>query len=303
MLVLAAGAAACLAPAASGLERAVPLPPGTPSLAEPRQVQMGAATLDVQGFVTEMAPDAVRAFYEQALPRAGWRLGTLPWQANQTAAIKQLEAQLTQLPADAPQAQEMRAYLEELRGTERAMRQQLYVSRGGEHAIFQFMAMGGGTSVFINRWSGDSSWLESRSSAAGGRASGWPQQNVCCSGEAIPEAGVQLPSSVARYPGAKAIASHRPHGSDDSTVLFLTPDGTEAVASFYRKRMAYNGWTLTKESRGAEGDDRRRLVFRGRTQLCVVTLSGGQQDDDGRPAQTLIMVMVMPPLPQAGGAS
>ena len=57
----------------------LPLPKDVASLEAPYMLDMGTRRVRAQGFVTKLAPDKARAFYEDALVKQGWKLGTPPW--------------------------------------------------------------------------------------------------------------------------------------------------------------------------------------------------------------------------------
>lgn len=139
----------------------VPLPERVSALPKPTQIRMGLKTLTVQSFMTELEADEVISFYEQALPKRGFRLDLLPWQAGHVEATKRLEEHLKNNP-DSPDAPTWKERLTEYQRTTEAMKRQLYARRGLEYVIVNFWPLERGTLVFINHSTGDRSWLEGK---------------------------------------------------------------------------------------------------------------------------------------------
>ena len=164
----------CGASAAAQME--VPLPKGVVAVSEAQQVDLGRGTLEVETFTTDLSEQALIEFFDEALPASGWEPELLPWQAHQAVATARLERILNE-HRDGSKAPQLEARLEQMQDSAHAMRRQLYASNGQEHVIVNLMPMEDGIAVFINRWSGDRSWMgaaprEVRSaSAASGRKS------------------------------------------------------------------------------------------------------------------------------------
>ncbi|MDP3703526.1 MAG: hypothetical protein Q8R78_04000, partial [Candidatus Omnitrophota bacterium] len=221
------------------VQAGLPLPPGVAPLAQGTTIDVGATALDVDSFVTAMQEQPLIEFYQRALPKAGWRVEPLPWQAQQDQATKRVEKALKE-HRQAPEAAQskLKQLSEEFEQTSRDIQRQIYATRGSEHVIVNLWPAEKGTIVFINHWSGDRSWMggpvpngrRSTPAPASPDSGGWLQENVCCSGEEVPGlSGEALPMSVPRYPNAKAIARSTPAGGGRSTVVLKTADAAGAV--------------------------------------------------------------------------
>ncbi len=284
-------------------ESKIPLPDGVPPLTEPTAVQLGAAHLAVQSFTTDMDLDVVRAFYEQALPAAGWQIAQLPWQAQQAKVTAQFEERLRAQP-EGDDAEALRKRIGDFHETLHQMRRQLYATRGHEQVIVNLIPMEARTAVFLNRWQGNPPW-GGAGGGAGGASPGtgrWPATNVCCSGEEVQGAGDVLAYGIRRYPGSKLIAKSTGGNKDSVTMILKTPDAFAHVEAYYIKQMAYSHWALDAQKSGqvspagSEGAPAgfRTLTFRNANQICLIA---GSTSREASGAQTLIMISVMPKPP------
>jgi hypothetical protein len=125
--------------------------------------------------------------------------------------------------------------------------------------------------------------------AAGG--ANWPQANPCCTGQSVPQALRQLPTSIPQYPGARPFAT----GADPQfnaqgglvSELSVTEDPLHQVQAFYRRQMAFNGWsemsvpphedqdlTAAWASMGIQMRS-EVLVFRNDQASCVIGMTQG----------------------------
>ena len=301
-------------------EPAIPMPQEASPLSETHEVRVGSGILEVQGFATTMDLASLEAFYEKALPKAGWRIEPLPWQAQQTHITTELEHTMKMDRAAAADPK-LREHLRRSQEAQEALRQELYASQGREHVILHFMPFGSGQmAVFINRWTGDAEWMASGLGATSSPMASWLNQpNVCCSGQEIPDSQGSLPFGIPRYPGAKLLSKSTPKSGDSASLLLKTPDAGGAVADFYRKQMAYNGWepfdigerVSQMASEGATAGAPKPpevLMYRNARQLCGLTIQVGSAHEasaapsSGEPPGTLVTIMIMPrpTLPGAG---
>jgi len=299
--------------ASRAVQAGLPLPPGVVALtSQATTVDVGATSLEVESFVTTMQGEPLIEYYQGALPNAGWRVEPLPWQTQHEQATKRLKKAVTE-HRQAPEAAQskLNQLSEEYAQTAHDVRRQIYATRGSEHVIVNLWPAEKGTIIFMNRWSGDRSWLEGL--AANGRlgtapaapgSGGWLRDNVCCSGEEVPAlSGSLLPMSVPRYPNAKAIARSEPAGGGRSTALLKTPDSAKAVADFYRNEMPATGWKLlNEESRGSEegGETALLLTFQKPDRMCMLTIQGSSSSKPEQ-GETLVTVSTELRVPQPGG--
>ena len=322
-LWMAAALPAAQASSLSGTgQAAIPLPRGIRGLPEPTRVDLGASTLYVHAFAVRMEDEALVAFYEQALPSAGWRIEQLPWQADQEKAVSGLKRALTyhRQAMDDTQRQETEAWLGRLEEGRKSLRRELYATNGVEHVIINLWPLkeGKGTTVFINRWSGSRQWLGVGSQYVQGSGlgvrgtypeprtqnpepsdvqSGFPMKNVCCSGEEVPDLQGALPFSIPRYPGAKAVARTTPPGGVSTTVLLMVPDSEPAVTAYYRSEMAAGGWKLLDEEGEGKGSGAgvRHLRFQRPDRICELTIAAPAPGKTGAGGpHTLVTVAVRP---------
>ena len=316
--------------ASSGATTVIPLPRGVARLPEPTQVDVGAGTVYVQAFSVTMKEDALVAFYEQALPRAGWRLEKLPWQADQDKAVHGLKRALAYYgkAMDEPQRQQVEARLARLEEGAQVMRSQLYATNGLEHVLINLWPLedAKGTTVFLNRWSGSRHWLTgggdsgrrtqdaqgSRLKALGNslqppasslepagasslEPSGLPMTNVCCTGEEVPDLQAVLPFSVPKYPGAKAVARTTPPGGVSTTVLLLVSAQQPDVLAYYEQEMPKMGWKRLDEGQAADGATVSRLHFQRPDRVCELTFAeAASKEPDSGETKTLVTVAVRP---------
>jgi len=289
----------------------VPLPRGIGGLPEPTRVDIGHSTMFVQGFGIMMDAQDLIGFYETALPKAGWQVRQLPWQADHEQAVETLKRALRYygraMGTEAREAAEAR--LEHLKQDEGMLRRQIYATDGMEHLIVNLWPMkdDDGTMVFLNRWSGDKRWLgwgqrpgghgldgnralaasEADAEKAAERrdaptardevatAGAFPRTNVCCSGEEVPDLRAVLPFSVPKYPGAKAVARTTPPGGISTTVLLVVPAALQDVMAYYQEEMPRNTWKSVDVNEAPEEVDQtvQRLQFQRPDRLCTLTFA------------------------------
>ena len=299
-------AALWLGAAAAAGAAEVPLPPGVQQLQAPHHVDLGRTSMKVQAFISRLGTEALIAFYQQELPKAGWRVEALPWQAQHTEATERLKKTVT-YHRDKPEGPELEQQLSDFEQTAKGMRGEIYASQGEEHVIVNLWPgrdAAGSTMVFINRWTGDRRWMERKQPAGGpglpaaGSAAGssWPATNVCCSGEEVPGLTAGLPFAVPRYPGARAVAKSAPASGASATVLLMTPDSGEAVAGYYRKQMPLNGWTLAQASQDSSTDsgDTQVLTFEKPDRRCELTIADEPASaGSGKAPQTTVTVSIV----------
>lgn len=280
--------------AAAAEDIGIPLPKGAKVLPEPFDVTLGSTPLKVQGFSTAMTQEELRAFYEEALPQAGWRVSPLPWQARQAQVKDDLERAAQEQPEAAgdPAVQD---FQQRVQRTHEALRRQLYASRGGEHVILNLTSVGSERVVFINRWQGAASWMEPASGEAlgplGASAGAWPATNICCAKESVNETdlGRVLPTTIPPYPGARILATNRTESGESRVVVLETTDAPEAVETFYRQQMAYNGWGEISEAGSASPN---MLMYRSHTHLCGIVIGTSPQAREAGPGQPVTVVTI-----------
>ena len=266
---------------AQAAEITVPLPSRVVTrMPGPYQVQLGSRAMAVSGFVTDLSDQDLLTFYQERLPHAGWRLETLPWQAEHGAAMAQLQQAAAAQPegADSQQLQRQLASMEQ---TARGMKRQLYASQGTERIIVNLLPVAGGTMVFLNRWT------ESEGEKPGSRA--FTSANVCCSSEAVPGMSERLPFGVPTYPGARVLASGTPQTGGSSATVLVTPDEPQAVMAFYARAMSEQGWQPDDERSDEAGGTAELLVAVYRRQGTICRLSSQRPDSD---TKTVITVSV-----------
>jgi hypothetical protein len=255
----------------------VPLPAGVPLPLATTSVQLGQRPLQVDSFTTELPPEALMTFYEQELPRAGWQLAPLPWQARHQEVMARLAQALDDRP-DLPEAPAMRAMLAQYQATAQALRRQMHATKGEQGLIVNLVRQGRLTAVFLNRWQGEPFWTApSPSGAADVPAAPSAPRHVLCSIDEVPATAVALPASVPAYPNARVAAQSQASAGNGATVLLLTPAQAADVTAFYQDRMPKQGWRLTRDaavvvhSRGRAG---RILTYEQRSpaQVCVLTI-------------------------------
>ena len=303
-------------------EAEFPLPAGVSRLREPTQVDVGSSTLFVQMFLTDMEEGALMTFYRKALPKAGWKLGWLPWQAGHASARQRMERALA-LRRDLPDTAraKLRQVSETLTQTAQAMQKQLYATRGTEHVIVNLWPMEQqGTMVFINRWGGSRAWMDAKAkpqwatsvpaprpagiqdhpastgSPEAFAQSGGPMTNVCCSADEVPDLQGPLPFFIPRYPQARAIARSSSQSGQQTTVLLMAPASAAQIAAYYQTEMPRDGWELLKEQRASprDGATAQTLAFRKPGRLCIVTIQGAAEGSSSEASQTMVRISVEP---------
>ncbi len=286
-MVLAAGLA--LGGVASA--ETLPLPDGVGPLPEPSNIELGRTPLEVQGYQVVGDVRTARRFYEETLPRRGWRLTALPWQSQHRDATSRLERFLQHDPEAAADAA-LAGRLAEMQATLPDLDRQLYAVKGNEHVVVQFFPSdsGRGTTVFINQWQGTPPW--ERNSALGSPGLG-AEPEVCCTGADVPDSGGPLPFGLPRYPGATVLVKTESREADSAEIFLRSDDSPAAIAGFYRAQMGYAGWEPFDDPELRELVGPQGLGFRTRTHLCAVMVdpAGG---DDPAGSQTLISLMVLP---------
>jgi hypothetical protein len=277
-------------------EPEIPLPPGVASLSEPSELTIGSTPLQVQGFSTTMGYRQLRAFYEKALPKAGWRIEPLPWQAHHARVERDFD-QASRRDREAAEDPQMQAMKEKLDRTSQSLERQLYARYGNRQLIMNFTTVGDRRVVFLNQWNGRAEWMEMRpaSAAAGGTATSeggaWPKTNACCSDESVSETEVRriLPTTIPPYPGARVIATNRSASGESRVAVMETPDDRTLVEQFYSKHLAYNGWT---ELAGAAGRLPRGMVMYEKDELlCGLALASAPTAADGTSGPSTVITI------------
>lgn len=260
----------------------LPQPDGASRWSDPTRMMMGSVPLRVQHCTVEMSVEDVLAFFHEALPKAGWHLGLLPWQRQQQAVLEKVEGAIQRAPeTDQPALQARRHELAE--GVQ-DLRRQIFATKGTDRLILNVESHGQ-TVIFANVWEGRNDAIES---VAGAGPSGqWPATNVCCSGDAVP-ATVVHPLGLPHYPGAQTLVSSSA-GQNGATVILVTPDTAGDVQAFYGKQLSYGGWRLEQDL-GEQGSS-RSWWYGDESRRLAVTI--GQAEDAGK-RQTMVLLSVVP---------
>jgi len=238
-----------------GYAEEVPLPADVSKLDEPYEINMGSQPIQVQAFSTQLSAEQLRTFYEAALPKHGWRINLPPWMAQvqkQQEAVKQVVQQHPELEQDPAFARQTAGLNSGKLGE--FMRQQIYAARGTERLLLNITPQEGHRNlVFVNRWqapSGDSQAslpVGPMPAAKAPEETGWPAVNPCCSGESVPTALRTLPNSIPQYPNARMVSTGAAPPSEAGRAamseMYRTEDSVDQVVEYYRKHLAYNGWS------------------------------------------------------------
>lgn len=280
----------CILAGPAWAESVIPLPADAVPFPRAVKVELAETPIDVKSFTVTQSVEELRAFYEQALPKAGWRISPLPWQTHQDTVIEHFEDVAKEHP-EAAADPTFASRRDELARAATDLRAQLHAAKGQEHVILNMLADGPQTTVYMNRWTGAASWMQ----PASGRPSTAPA-NVCCTGASV---SGPLPFSLPAYPGATVVAKST-SSEDSGDVVLLTNDSAEQAVVFYRKQMAYNGWTPFEDPwLDRLPDVTAALGFRTGARQCLVAI--GSTGETGGP-QTLITIAVMPRPPLIGAA-
>lgn len=230
----------------------LPLPPDVYQIAEPVDIMMGIQPLKVQSFATHLSPEALQAFYAEALPRQGWRIEPFEWMAKAQEQQAELERSLAahreELEAYLQQNPEAKTQLEQFQryNPAKMAQYQLHAVRGDEHVLLHLSPQEQGkTLTFVNRWRDSDVPL----GAAEEEASDETPSNACCNGEAVPQALRRIPWSVPQYPNARLIGTGAVSAEEAPlSELYFSREAREDIVAYYRDRMIYNGWTSVKDT-------------------------------------------------------
>lgn len=258
----------------------VPFPPGLTSPHDVSTVRLGPQTMEVLTFVTNRPREELMAYYEQALTQLGWERALLPWQAHHRRVEDGMRQWLHAHP-EAATAPTIHTQLAQAAGVSKLLRGQVYARRGEQHVIVNLVAMGQGTTVFLNRWSGAAIWDQNPAAPARRQSeephqTAWFETNVCCSGASVSNEAFWQSVGIPRHPQARVMAESRSEASGQATVLLEIPEGPEHVLAYYRARLSSQGWQLV--SRRADVIRQRRQTGDALTyehaanqQVCVLT--------------------------------
>jgi hypothetical protein len=203
---------------------------------------------------------------------------------GEAAAPPELPPSPEALPAATQGLPELRTdQLRELAG------RQIYAVQGEQHLLLHFNPQHERTRVFVNRWEPGSLGDASSDSQSQGV---WPGENPCCTSDAVPNVLRALPASVPQYPTGRLVttgASPRLNtGGGSASEMYLTADSVEQAAEFYRRQMAYHGWTETAMPGAAADGLAQRLgpqaqqlhatllAFRSEDAMCAVVIGEHQ---------------------------
>ena len=268
----------------------VPLPPGTPLPADTVEVWVGSRRLTVDSFATRMAEGPLIRFYRDTLPREGWRIEPLPWQARHVAITQHLEQLLAQHP-QAPEAPEAKAQIERNRRAIPLLERQIYAARGPERVIIQLAPMGDRLEVFLNRWQ------EPGETGMSGASDPWLAQNALCSSDAVPRQHRLLEQLVPDYPAARIVAQSGDARNDDVTVLAMTRDAAETVAAHYTATLPSYGWRRVESSPVHEADTEHLLLrYEQARRVCLIVIRGVVPSRTGERTMVAVSIMKRPTL-------
>lgn len=248
---------------------------------------MGSQPVKAAGLRTTLSADQARAFYERALKKQGWTIQPVPWLEESQKQRAALEQRLKEHPEQASDPNTAAMLSEEnFQRFQNAAKEQLYAARGAEHLLLAFAPSGDKTLLTIARWEGEADnplGLPASPSGAEAAAPAWPAANPCCGGgDEVPQALRTMPSTIPDYPNGRLVSSGGAPGGRGRGVrseTYLTADGADQVAEYYRRQMAYNGWTESERSPGMSDAQAQQLLGPQAAQLRWDTLSF--RDDHG----------------------
>ncbi len=284
-------------PAWSGADE-LPAPRDARRLTEPVELMIGAQPITAHGFATAFSLEQVRAFYARELAARGWQMGPMPWLADVEERRAEFERnaqryakELAEDPKLAEQASRVRQGFAQFGDAAQLF---LYAARGGEHVILNLQPEEGQTLVFVGRWAeGPLQQAEDALGAVERPGSLDAPGASCCVGGAVPHDLQALPSSIPRYPNAQRLAASAPGqaeaGSPVAFEMSVTRDRAEQVAEYFRRQMAYNGWSpepapprdatlasLLPGDAGQAGIEAVELLaFRGPQGRCAISIVQG----------------------------
>jgi hypothetical protein len=132
----------------------LPLPPDVGTLPQPYQLQIGTQPVAAQGFETSWSLERLRAFYEQALPKRGWRITLMPWMAQVKEQQAEFQRRVEEHQEEIEQDPELKARLEDVdfSSAEEQMDALIYAVRGTEHLLLNMQPQESGkiTLCFVN---------------------------------------------------------------------------------------------------------------------------------------------------------
>ncbi len=233
------------------------------------QVWLGAHRMEVLTFKTRLKEEELARFFEQALPRDGWLIEKLPWQARSGMLI----------------------------------REQILATKDQERVVVQMMAQGDRTLGFLNHWRADAVLPPGPNGKRPlNPADEWLlRQNVLTGDVAVPEEALALSPEIPRYPGARAVSQSRSDDDKDVTQLFTSSDSPDAVAAFFRAKMRSYGWTVKQRNEpGASNEaDRHFLVYENTSSgtEAVVSIQGSsdQPINTPKPPTSIVISILQTP--------
>lgn len=270
----------------------VPVPGEAQKLASAQQISMGASTITVDSFMSRQSEADLVAWYETFLPRYGWRLNTLPWQADQERLTSTIEQKIKTAQHDGGDLAALRKRLADSKDVSEFMRHQVYATRHEEHVLVNLMPVGEGMGIFVNRWTGQAWWNRPQSSTP---------TNICCSSEAVPTLERTLPFSVPRYPQARPMAQGTSQDTGRIMVVLSSADAADAVASYYRANMPRNGWRLIEDRTepSASGAEAHVLRYQKPDRDCLLAIQRMTEASAAEPGITNVTVTIDPRSPSA----
>ena len=299
----------------------LPAPPDVKAMPQAYSLMMGSQPVKAVGLRTKLPVDQARAFYESALKKQGWVLTPVPWLAESEQQREALRKALAEHPehANDPQATAMLSE-ENFQRFQNAAREQLYAVRGKEHLLLAFTPSSDKTLLTITRWEGSADNPLGMSQAANpalaqpGVRPSWPAANPCCGGSGeVPQALRTMPSTIPSYPNGRMISSGSAPGGRGRGAMsetYLTADGADQVADYYRHQMAYNGWTESERPAGISESQAQQLLgpkagqfrwdslsFRDDHGLCTIVVTE-YRPTEGAPESPLAGALL--PAPEAG---
>gem|GEM_PF-5297135 len=265
-----------------------PRPDGASTWSAPTDVRMGETPLQVHRCSSPMPTEQLRAFYDQALPKAGWRITDLPWQQQQREVLAYMSAAREARAKQGADTSALEARVRALEAGEQDLRRQVYAERGLDRVLVNFEAMGGQTVVFVSQWQGGTPWRTLGVQAGAAPAERWPTTNPCCAPGPATETASH-PMGLPHFPGARTVTSAAA-GQDGASIMLFSPERPERVRAFYEQQLSLRGWTFEREqdasAPGRSGTSAWYVDARRRLLLTVGTAEGAPE--------TIILITVAP---------
>ncbi len=236
----------------------LPLPIGVSKLHKPRELVMGSQPVKMTGYSTDWSLEQLRKFYEQELPKRGWRIEPLPWLEQVRQQREKLDKAIKEHQTEIESNPDLKKQVETVRGSspklEEMMRRQMYAAKGKDRVLLNFTSANNKqkTVVYINQWegpvfagglqaenaafmgmgsaqalsplptlgsSGDAAGSSPGAPGSGPAGGQWPQANPCCGGQRVPQALRKMPSSVPTYPNGRIVATGAAPSSNSSSAV------------------------------------------------------------------------------------